>query len=195
MQEEKDCSNIVPNFEDIKCDPRLDWPRYPTPKTRVMMLSRHFMKGHPRAGELTWFIPKIWAALVQMNGRPENIPDNTFNFYQSHIPKWHTIRPGNRFKAGDFIDFRYWSGMPYRSPQLKAFPFTIPVERVFNIEIDKSGVIMIDGVIDCTGNNLAEELAKNDGLSHEDFLAWFSKTLPFNGQIICWSKDIKYNPE
>jgi hypothetical protein len=38
---------------------------------------------------------------------------------------------------------------------------------------------------------LESVLAKNDGLSHDDFKDWFSK-LPFSGQIICWNENVKY---
>ncbi len=145
---------------------------------KVIMIAKKFMKDHPRAGEPTGF----WMAIIC--GR-----------------KKHTIRAGNRFKAGEIVSLREWRGLPYRSKQREfaqvfidsVWPITIkpyrdrsPERRRFVIHIKDRYVADWTG----TANITQKELAKNDGLSKEDFLSWFGcdkKIIkPFVGQIICW---------
>ena len=41
----------------------------------------------------------------------------------------------------------------------------------------------------------SSELSQNDGLSLDDFKAWFNpkdKKMEIEAQIICWNKNIKY---
>lgn len=43
------------------------------------------------------------------------------------------------------------------------------------------------------GSEQINELAMNDGLELSDFFNWFKwPNVPFVGQVICWSDDIKY---
>ncbi len=118
----------------------------------------------------------------------------SFGYYQQseHKAKFHTIRAGSRFKAGDYFSPRIWSGKPYRSKQITIAP-DIKIEQVWDIEI----AIGLEGIrINGDWNfenykQLLGELSGNDGLSEDDFKSWFNNP-SFVGQIICWDKNIKY---
>lgn len=168
----------------------------------VITFSRHFQSTHPRIGQPTFFVEKIWKGLWDMSSAKGFSPylaeyqqkhDNHFgndqivNVHQFE-PKWHTIRSGSRFKVGDYFDPRVWSGKPYRSPQIQIAP-TIEVKKVWNFKMDERGFYWINGYN--AGFDI-EEVAKNDGLTIDDFDFWFRGSKAFDGQIICWNENIEY---
>lgn len=144
--------------------------------SKVITFSRYFMKGHPRKGEPTLFVEKLCASINKPLPGYENI-----------TPKYHTIRKGNRFKVGDMFSSRIWSGKPYRSKQLIICP-DLKVEKIFSFEISNNEYLLNGQVL--TLRKLTE-IANNDGLDVDDFECWFN-IKQFNGQIICWNKDIIY---
>lgn len=174
---------------------------------KVLTFSRHFPARHPKAGQPTWFVEKIWKSVWDGTEGASNplYPfflsyDKTFpcqfdihENIHNHTPKLHTIRTGTRWKVGDMASLRVWSDKPYCSKQVEFAQ--VEVKRVIPIEIYAGGgslVISMDGVY----SNNHELIAKNDGLSLTDFVDWFNihpkKTgQGFNGQIICWH-DVPY---
>lgn len=174
--------------------------------SRVITFARQFPAYHPRKGESTFFVEKLYKSL---DGRRYNdLPSGVlqiFNedFYNdSTTPKHHTIRAGNRWKAGDTFSPRVWSGKPYQSPQITIAP-DIEIVKTWDFEIipalwfDESK-FLINGV-QITDSKVLKELSLNDGLSPQDFAGWFcgenmmdSKRKPFQGQVICWNPDINY---
>ncbi|SFC81300.1 hypothetical protein SAMN05421780_11063 [Flexibacter flexilis DSM 6793] len=103
-----------------------------------------------------------------------------------------TIRKGQRWREGDKFSPHVWSGKPYRSKQITIAP-DITITQIYDIELvirgdHKEFIVSQNGEI-ITGYSI-ETLANNDGLSLDDFLAWFDK--PFQGQIIGWSEEILY---
>lgn len=157
-------------------------------------LSRVFPAYHPRAGEPTYFVEKMWESIYLEN--PEWLQDklelqSTFALAQSGIytPKHHTIRAGHHVKPGDFIRLSVWSGKPYRSKQIVVAP---DIEVVSTWDFCKD---LLAGEFRMNGKEIAPEvlqqIANNDGLSIGDFTSWFNK--PFTGQIICWSKTVNYD--
>ncbi len=115
--------------------------------------------------------------------------------------KNHTIRNGLRFKAIELFSPRVWSQVPYDSPQIIFWDDTM-VEKTWGFEMkpaawwDECQYSSKDFVT--TAENL-KTIAANDGLTLTGFAQWFagkgmmnSKRKPFNGQIICWNKDINY---
>lgn len=156
-----------------------------------MMFARTFPMTHPRKGEPTYFVEKIWTALY-LNGihlDPLNFPDVPFDarIYNQSEPKGHTIRAGNRWKVGDYFTPRIWSGRPYNSKTIQFAP-PIKVEKLWKIEMLRYGQILIN-------DRLWEQLtplAQNDGLTGDDFNNWFPPGKLFAGQIICWNKNIEY---
>lgn len=121
--------------------------------------------------------------------------------------KHHTIRAGHRWKVGDWFSPRVWSGKPYNSKMIQFAP-DIQVKKTWDFEMDDCGVCAIakqgEQVIytfeydDQWPDSLDNEIAKNDGLSPEDFYFWFSRSPEFRkkqgfaGQIICWNESIEY---
>jgi hypothetical protein len=173
---------------------------------RVLTFSRVFPSYHPKKGQPTFFVEKIWLWGHNEDGwsEPEFFPE-----YKDHVDimkilmqngaKYHTIRAGNRWKAGDWFSPRIWSDKPYRSKQIefappiqvkKVWPITIKPhnEHGFVIHIKDRYVADWEG----TANITQSELAKNDGLEKADLLHWFRVPKPFTGQIICWNENINY---
>lgn len=137
-----------------------------------LSVSVKFPASHPRKGEPTEFIEKIEYALKFREWT--GLPFPPFN------PKIHTIRSNynlwqKRFekinKCEAVLELYYWSGKPYNSKciticqlgkddgigiQKIMFPF--PNLHCFKIdEIEHQDM----------------SLSKNDGLSYDDFKAWF----------------------
>lgn len=170
----------------------------------VITFSTHFQKGHPREGQRTSFVEKIWSGLLKIDndlysdylhpdGRPDSIKHA--DYYRSFDPKYHTIRAGSRFKVGDTFDPRIWTGKPYKSKQFQFAP-RLTVIKTWDIEIDDCDVWAIglpNEQIKYTDEDQESQIAINDGLTEQDLYWWFKNSKrPFNGQIICWNENIKY---
>lgn len=131
-------------------------------KTYVITLSRRFPKTHARAGEPTEFTEKF------------------------RVTKLHTIRANYdlwskriaEIEQGEaYLSVRQWTGAPYRSKQVEIARLSkedgVGIQKLeFYPNCDgkfTSGNFSIDGyfIFD------TETLAKNDGLSIEDWKEWF----------------------
>lgn len=133
------------------------------------------MKGHPKQGTPTNFKEKILAG-----------------------EKIHTIRSGIHWQKvvvmvnlGEAIlSLREWSGAPYASKQVEIKQFDKlgwqPI-RVDHLGKDITSFLVLNTnpVLRSVGKFLnldqIQTLAKNDGLSTEDFLAWFKKDMEAGG--------------
>ena len=141
-------------------------------KTYVLIVSRDFMKTHPRAGQPTNFRQKI-----------------------AKKQKIHTIRANYQYWADiaeevnngwAVVSVRQWTGKPYNSPEEEIMLLTkIGVQRIlFNSRRD----IFIDhGLFP----NILKKLAKNDGLRVQDFNDWF-KEFPVDPMAIIHFTDFRY---
>ena len=151
-----------------------------------------FPKYHPRAGEPTHFIEKIWAAGFAPSGWPEfqnNFPDAVDYYYGPgyitghHHPKTTTIRASNHWKEGDWFQPKAWSGLPYRSkPYAFAPPLQIKKDQPFLII--KGEFIMNEKALSLSD---LEEIASHDGSDNtDDFECWFNLNpgQEFKGQRI-----------
>lgn len=184
---------------------------------RVLTCSRHFPKGHPKAGQRTYFVEKIYKSIWDAHKGSTNplhpyweqydqafpvTGDFNENIHQ-HQPKHHTIRAGSRWKVGDMISLRVWSDKPYRSKQIEFAQ--VEVKKVWPISIHIVGNELLwqlpgigSGAFDILSDGL-KIIARNDGLKVQDFIDWFSihpkkKSQLFTGQIICWSDNVEYIP-
>lgn len=180
--------------------------------SRVITFSRIFPSYHPRAGEPTYFVEKIWRSFNQMdvdgyylesiqaysdvyndlidNGSVDHIVP-----FSNLIPKHHTIRAGHRYKVGDWFSPRVWSGKPYNSKQITIAP-DIQVKKTWDFSFLSTGMYQMgkrqfDGEVE-SHHELLELIAQHDGLSKSDFLEWFRYPRAFYGQIICWNENINY---
>jgi len=170
--------------------------------SRVITFSRTFPAYHPKAGQPTYFVEKIWKGLLPgrengpwiymseyiktLNLRSEELPT-----YDEINPKHHTIRSGNRWKVGDKFSPRVWSGKPYKSKQIIIAP-DIEVKKVWEFNKYESSKYFFINNRKLTFDSLVEKLAENDGLESHDLLSWFKYPKPFSGQIICWNENINY---
>lgn len=147
---------------------------------KVLTFSQIFPFAHPRHREKTGFVHKI------IDGE-----------------KIHTIRKNakSKFKDGDRISLRTWSGKPYGSKQEAFGESPISVQPVKIVRNGKGGTqrVFIAHAL-CP---LSEEwihiksslLAMNDGLSETDFYDWFfprSGHFTFEGSIILFGKHTYY---
>ena len=166
--------------------------------SKVITFSRVFPAYHPKKGQSTNFIEKIYVGLADII--PEfKIPNDAndywdFNEYYNSEPKFHTIRGGNRFKVGDKFSPRIWSGKPYNSKQIILCP-DIEVKKIWDFYMDKEGVFYVNGKQEDVTSSIwdGKTISDNDGLSSDDFLNWFpANGKEFKGQIICWNENINY---
>jgi len=173
---------------------------------KVITFSRTFPGYHPRKGEQTNFVEKIWEGLNRCQHTADewrrwNVSElerrlpECVNTYAAHdfTPKYHTVRAGHRWKVGDWFSPRVWSGKPYNSKQIQFAP-DIQIKKVWRLTIDTEGLFYLDGKLFAYPNSdfALVPLAKNDGLEMTDFLNWFKYPCFFDGQIISWNESIEY---
>lgn len=176
--------------------------------SKVITFSRVFPSYHPKAGQPTYFVEKIWDSLdfpLLTENLKSSLQPEILNFIRQSEwtvwPKHHTIRAGHRFKVGDKFSPRVWSGKPYNSKQIIIAP-DIEVKKVwdFKITVDNDYVLITindwplfeENMTFQTHFDAIEECAKNDGLEVDDFKSWFKYPSNFDGQIICWNDQIEY---
>jgi hypothetical protein len=171
---------------------------------RVITFSTKFPATHPRKGEPTFFVEKIVKGLHEQGLRPFDVNcDFDEQMYYIANGKHHTIRAGERWKAGDWFSPRVWSGKPYASKQIEFAP-PIQIKKVWKFTMRPSlwfdeCEYFING--EKFGGDELEKVAENDGLGIVDFALWFAgknaastSRKPFNGQILCWNEAIEYCP-
>jgi hypothetical protein len=148
-----------------------------------------FPKHHPKAGQPTGFIEKIFHSIYK--DKPSMFFDAKLGdiWLNPHLTgvKHHTIRSGNRWKVGDKSSPRVWSGKPYASKQI-AIADDLEIKQIFDFQI-ANNEIYINGKKSSRSNI---DLAINDGLDYKDLLNWFQFPKPFKGQIICWNESVNY---
>lgn len=162
---------------------------------RNMMFATVYPYYHPKKGQPTHFVEKICAGLADkgiLAGDPfwKGLQCD-FHQYYNGVPKWHTIRAGNRWTVGDYFKPLIWSGKPYRSKTIQiANP--IMVEKTWEFIIDNGDYWMNGSSVSARQIIL---IARNDGLSVPDLMDWvapYGKKEPAECQIICWNKSIDY---
>lgn len=156
---------------------------------KVITFSTAFPEYHPKKGQPTYFVEKIWKSIgiIDISTKELDIYRDSY-FNSKHLPKHHTIRSGKRFKKGDVFSPRIWKGKPYNSKQITIAPDLI-IHDVWDFEIKDNSLYINHKKIDTTQSI---DLANNDGLKYQDLLDWFQWPKPFKGQIICWNPKIEY---
>lgn len=183
--------------------------------SKVITFSRVFPAYHPKAGQPTYFVEKIW----QSFGINPLFPSPSLSIHNTHLsydivhlvgddlvylheyePKHHTIRSGNRWKVGDKFSPRVWSGKPYSSKQIIIAP-DIEIKKIWDFEIIQATEFECDWYINGKPifSDTFHKLAQNDGLLIKDMSDWFipdiskvKSRIIFKGQIICWNENIEY---
>ena len=172
--------------------------------SKIITFSTSFPSYHSKAGQPTYFVEKFLTAWDLTHSFEElaktplidaSIVDEAI--LHTCLPKYHTIRAGQRFKEGDYFSPRIWgtdinpkSGRsgPYHSKQIILAPDTL-VTRTFLFAISNNKFFIDNRSI---SPDTLEEVAENDGLERHDLQEWFKYPKDFYGQIICWNKNIKY---
>ena len=118
-------------------------------KTYVIILSKYFMKGHPRAGEETHFKEKF-------------LSGEKIHTIRRNLPLWR-----QRFEQIDkgeaCLSIRQWTGKPYASKQVELKRLT----REDGIGLQEYTYLNAFYPIS------AVTLANNDGLDFRDWSFWF----------------------
>jgi hypothetical protein len=164
---------------------------------KVITFSRTYPSYHPKAGQPTYFVEKVWSSLdklgfPKLNSISEDlVPDSILSRLEDFQPKHHTIRAGHRWKEGDWFSPRVWSGKPYASKMIQFAP-DIQVKKTWDFLLEDDGCIFINGELYAYPNSdfALQPLASNDGLEVVDMMNWFNE--PLDGQIICWNESINY---
>lgn len=179
---------------------------------KQISFARKFLKAHPRHGEETHFVEKIWANDDAFSGQyikplNTNLLEKEFKSYQNtdFVRKGHTIRANHRWNPNDHFDATCWWANPYNSPVIifakdiiihKTYDFSIRKIRSLRygaeVLLDGSKIASFENGIWASGIDIIETIAKNDGLSIDDFTDWFGFNSDFDGQIIIWDPEITY---
>lgn len=168
-------------------------------KLVVLMLSQAFLMGHSKAGKPNYFVQQLSNALCDSSEGKVLLSDDLSTVAIGK--KLHTIRENydywkakaGKINAGEMeLSIRVWSGKPYKSQQVEVARLSHVsiqlVEMSYSIE-DAQPIVYVDNVLK---PNIAEKMAKNDGLQLEDWVEWFfKKTNTFRGVILHFT-DFKY---
>lgn len=147
-------------------------------KTHVLIISENFPKTHKRAGERTNF------ALSIMKYRKIHTLRANYEYWKKKI---------NEVEEGKAIlSIRIWTGKPYRSDQKEIFRLDqsdgVGIQKLqyeavhsFSASTITTGKLNLLGykpMLHSGGKPVIclqiDQLAKNDGLSIDDFKEWFS---------------------
>ena len=142
-------------------------------KQVVLMIAKNFLAYHKKAGQSTEFEAKI-----------------------KDKEKVHTIRPNyekwkekiEEVKSGKAeLVLKQWEGRPYHSTPNKLFIF----DEKDNVEVSKLTKTADGFFVNDTKKVEPEILAKNDGLSLQDFEDWF-KVFPTEPMAILHFNSFRY---
>jgi hypothetical protein len=173
--------------------------------SRVITFSRVFPSYHPRAGEPTYFVEKVWNSIAyDLNIYAEQFPipykelGIDFSKIKDTDQKHHTIRAGHQWKVGDKFSPRVWSDKPYRSKQITFAP-DIEIKKVWDFDAHGTD-FFLSGKHEMTHSEGFDfsEVEKNDGLEPGELFDWiclspdYKKSNSFTGQILCWNENINY---
>lgn len=189
--------------------------------SKVITFSTKYPPYHPKKGNPTYFAEGILKSINELDliSDPDALHECVNNYYHLNDElnpydltkvKYTTIRAGHRFKAGDKFSPRVWGNDinpkserrgPYHSKQIIIAP-DITIVKTWDILIEelneKENGIGLLFTIGGNEQNMPIHIAKNDGLEKQDFIDWFTlsptfkKKKLFDGQIICWNKNINY---
>jgi hypothetical protein len=147
-------------------------------KVVVLMVAKNFLENHPKSGQSTGFVQNLEKLKYHEGTKIHTIRKN-YNYWAEKASQV------NEGKA--VLSIRYWSGRPRHSEQ---------------VEICRLGKMGLQKLTDpsntlyATINNWPvrwECLAQNDGLSLEDFKAWFKNYPKTEPMAIIHFTQFRYN--
>lgn len=142
-------------------------------KIVVLMVSRVFPSYHKNKGELTRFEQKIR-------------DKNKIHTIRANYEKWK--RKIDQIRNGEAVlSIREWQGVPYHSKQNYLFYYNQEdALEVSKLTKDENGYLINDTI-----RVSEEELAKNDGLTLDEFQEWF-KVFPSEPMAIIHFTGFRY---
>lgn len=185
--------------------------------TYVLMISRYFPATHPRRGEETHFMSGILLNFdrVVFQDEDESQRPGKIGYGSKYAaamikeggfaPKLHTIRENydlwarraEKINAGEAVlSIRQWSGKPYRSKQvefLRLEKIGVQKIKISNLKPppwQREEIINKLCVVDKIRSISPYAVAQNDGLSYDDFCAWFKKDM--KGCVIHFTENFRY---
>lgn len=172
-------------------------------KTVVIILSKTFPRTHERSGEPTFYQQQLLNEINNYDGSQVTIyPEGRELFIAGR--KLHTIRANydrwklaiDKINDGKFrLSVRIWQGKAFRSPQGEITSFNKVGYQRISMNYDQN-TDMIKIVVDGKAyKGDVAEIAKNDGLSLQDFKDWFfseSNGKTFFSGIIIHFTDFRY---
>ena len=124
-----------------------------------MLVSRYFGKESKQAGKPTNFVEKI------LDGSKKHTIRLNYQYWEKRFEE---------IKAGKaYLSLRYWLDAPYKSPQEELLKLTAED----GIGLQKISFPLGVFIDDYDSDVKIKEIATNDGLSWDDFKAWFNGTL------------------
>lgn len=143
--------------------------------TYFLTVSQYFPKYHKKKGQPTGF-----PVAIKNRHKIHTIRSN----YDLWKKRFEKINAGKAV-----LSVRVWSGKPFRSKQIEIFKY----DKTHNIGIEKLEDPTIFLFAPIEGKNIDWDLvAKNDGLSFEDFCEWF-KVRSKNPMAIIHFTDFRYS--
>lgn len=158
-------------------------------KTYVITLSKAFPATHPKAGAPTGFAEnvafKTHLELDKTIGGYRNVQGSKLHTIRANYPLW--AKRFEQIERGEaYLSVRQWSGKPYASKQVEIARLTkedgIGIQKLYLT--DEINLLGEYGIVESTwelfgipGDSKVscKQLAYNDGLSYEDWDAWFEK--------------------
>ena len=137
--------------------------------TYVLLISNCFPKGHRMAGAITNFEAKI------IKGMKIHTIRGNYPFWAKRIEKIQASKA--------VLSVRQWIGKPYAKGSTQKELFVFGAGDGVGVQPLKLDDIMITGLLknndvaltSINGGLLLSHIAKNDGLSYNDFKEWFRK--------------------
>lgn len=145
-------------------------------KKVILTLCKVFPMAHPRAKQPTEF-----AESLRAGKKIHTVRGNDKNLWQG---RYQDIASGKKY-----LSIRQWTGRPYNSEQEELARLEAVGLQKIVITYSADDVepkVLIDDV-----PVPIDELAKNDGLSTEDFTNWFCSENTFEGVVIHFT-DFRY---
>jgi len=156
-------------------------------KIFILIVSKTFPKTHKRAGESTGFVDNISKLFTPANTKIHTI--------RANIDLW-SKRAKEINDGRAFLSIRYWSGKPYNSEQVEICKLRhIGIQKFNVLEYeDNEGIERACYCVDDMAKQtlLTSTLAKNDGLSLEDFREWFKDYDLSNSMAIIHFTEFRY---
>lgn len=120
----------------------------------VVLLSKVFFEGHPKAGKPTNFAQSV------KDGCKRHTVRSNYAYWEKKIAALK--------KQGGTLCIRQWSGKPYRSQQETVLEVSASVIGIQKVAIAQTSISQLSVKVDGSEVPISE-IAKNDGLNSVEF--------------------------